>query len=92
MFSASGVTEEQSSCDADAPTEIVVCPATVPIAAVIVATQLGIDHWFYLYIPWFFPLVMLVLLGRFTYPRQRGAAVASESAQWSQPAMAASTG
>jgi hypothetical protein len=61
-------------------------------AAVTIATQLGIDHWFYLYIPWFFPLVMLVLLGRFTYPRQRGAAVASESAQWSQPAMAASTG
>jgi len=38
---------------------------------VTIATQLGIDHWFYLYIPWFFPLVMLVLLGRFTYPRQR---------------------
>ena len=25
--------------------------------------QLGIDHWFYLYIPWFFPLVMIALLG-----------------------------
>jgi hypothetical protein len=34
-------------------------------AAVIVAAQLGIDHWFYLYIPWFFPLVMIALLGRF---------------------------
>ena len=32
-------------------------------AAVVIATQLGIDHWFYLYIPWFFPLVMLALLG-----------------------------
>jgi hypothetical protein len=32
-------------------------------AAVIIATQLGIEHWFYLYIPWFFPLVMLALLG-----------------------------
>jgi hypothetical protein len=32
-------------------------------AAVIIATQLGIDHWFYLYIPWFFPLVMVAFLG-----------------------------
>jgi len=31
-------------------------------AAVLIATQLGIEHWFYLYIPWFFGLVMLVLL------------------------------
>jgi hypothetical protein len=61
-------------------------------AAITIATQLGIDHWFYLYIPWFFPLVMLVLLGRFTYPRRRGGAAASESARWSQPALAASTG
>jgi hypothetical protein len=37
-------------------------------AAVIVAAQLGIDHWFYLYIPWFFPLVMIALLGRFDAP------------------------
>jgi hypothetical protein len=32
-------------------------------AAVVIATQLGIEHWFYLYIPWFFPLVMVSLLG-----------------------------
>ncbi|HEY5045929.1 MAG TPA: hypothetical protein VII53_08745 [Solirubrobacteraceae bacterium] len=32
-------------------------------AAVIIAVQLGIEHWFYLYIPWFFGLVMLALLG-----------------------------
>jgi hypothetical protein len=31
--------------------------------AVVIAVQLGIDHWFYLYIPWFFPLVMIALLG-----------------------------
>jgi hypothetical protein len=61
-------------------------------AAVTIATQLGIDHWFYLYIPWFFPLVMLVLLGRFTYPRLGREVAASESARWSRPAMAASTG
>ena len=55
-------------------------------AAVIIATQLGIDHWFYLYIPWFFPLVMIALLGRFgdgPAPRDPDAtwAVASESAR-----------
>jgi hypothetical protein len=38
-------------------------------AAVIVAAQLGIDHWFYLYIPWFFPLVMIALLGRYDAKR-----------------------
>jgi hypothetical protein len=38
-------------------------------AAVIIATQLGIDHWFYLYIPWFFPLVMIVFLGAHPSPR-----------------------
>ncbi len=32
-------------------------------AAIVIATQLGVEHWFYLYIPWFFPLVMITLLG-----------------------------
>jgi hypothetical protein len=32
-------------------------------AAIVIATQLGVEHWFYLYVPWFFPLVMIVLLG-----------------------------
>lgn len=31
-------------------------------AAVLIALQLGISHWFYLYIPWFFPLVILALV------------------------------
>ncbi len=61
-------------------------------AAVIVATQLGIDHWFYLYIPWFFPLVMLALLGRFSDPLTPPPAVASAPAQWSRPAAVASSG
>jgi hypothetical protein len=30
-------------------------------AAVLIATELCADHWFYLYIPWFFPLVALAL-------------------------------
>jgi hypothetical protein len=33
-------------------------------AAILIALQLGIEHWFYLYIPWFFPLVMIALLAR----------------------------
>ncbi|HEV3228966.1 MAG TPA: glycosyltransferase 87 family protein [Solirubrobacteraceae bacterium] len=33
-------------------------------AASLIALQLGVTHWFYLYIVWFFPLTMLVLLGR----------------------------
>jgi hypothetical protein len=32
-------------------------------AAVLIAIELGIEHWFYLYIPWFFGLVMLAVLG-----------------------------
>jgi hypothetical protein len=31
-------------------------------AAILIAAQLGVEHWFYLYIPWFFGLTMLVLL------------------------------
>jgi hypothetical protein len=59
-------------------------------AAVTIAAQLGIDHWFYLYIPWFFPLVLLALLGRFSVPPPTTAA-ASESARSCQPAAAASS-
>jgi len=37
-------------------------------AAILIALQLGVTHWFYLYIPWFFPLVMIALLGRMGPP------------------------
>jgi hypothetical protein len=33
-------------------------------AAVVIAEQLSIEHWFYLYIPWFFGLVIIALFGR----------------------------
>jgi hypothetical protein len=42
-------------------------------AAILIALQLGVTHWFYLYIPWFFPLVMLALVGRFGPPVPRRA-------------------
>jgi hypothetical protein len=60
-------------------------------AAVVIATQLGIDHWFYLYMPWFFPLAILALLGRFSATPQQRSAVASESARSSRPAVAVSS-
>jgi glycosyl transferase family 87 len=37
-------------------------------AAILIALQLSVSHWFYLYIPWFFGLVMIALLGRFAMP------------------------
>jgi hypothetical protein len=37
-------------------------------AAILIALQLAVTHWFYLYIPWFFGLVMIALLGRFALP------------------------
>ena len=37
-------------------------------AAILIALQVGVTHWFYLYIPWFFPLVMIALLGRLGPP------------------------
>lgn len=64
-------------------------------AAVIVALQLGIEHWFYLYIPWFFPLVLIGLLGRYDSPfrtRWRAeSALASAPARSSPPAAVASS-
>jgi hypothetical protein len=60
-------------------------------AAVIIAVQLGIDHWFYLYIPWFFALVMIALLGRYGPPVRRRTDAPSESARSHPPAVAVSS-
>ncbi len=56
-------------------------------AAVLIAVQLGVDHWFYLYIPWFFGLTMLALLGQLSWPDAEPAAP-SGSARSSQLAAA----
>jgi hypothetical protein len=40
-------------------------------AAALIAIQLGVIHWFYLYIVWFFPLVLVVLLGEDVQPPWR---------------------
>ncbi len=60
-------------------------------AAVIIAEQLGIEHWFYLYIPWFFGVVIVALFGALSDPASRPPAVASAAARSSQPAAALSS-
>jgi len=32
--------------------------------AVLIALELGVTHWFYLYVPWFLPFVLVAVLGR----------------------------
>jgi fatty acid desaturase len=34
-------------------------------AAIVIALQLCLTHWFYLYIPWFFPALIVALIGSF---------------------------
>jgi hypothetical protein len=37
-------------------------------AAVLIGMELTIDHWFYLYIPWFLPFLLIALLASGTVP------------------------
>jgi hypothetical protein len=37
-------------------------------AAVVIGMQLTVDHWFYLYIPWFLPFLLIALLAAGTVP------------------------
>jgi hypothetical protein len=55
-------------------------------AAVLIALELGITHWFYLYIPWFFPLVMLALIG--AHPRTGGESSPAEPEAAPRPVLA----
>ncbi|HTA32661.1 MAG TPA: hypothetical protein VK721_04480 [Solirubrobacteraceae bacterium] len=64
---------------------------TAACAAVIIAEQLGIEHWFYLYIPWFFPLVIVALLGRLSDPAGPPPVAPSAPARSSLPAAAVSS-
>jgi hypothetical protein len=60
-------------------------------AVVLLLVQLGLEHWFYLYIPWFFGVLIVALFGRLSYPAECPLAVASAPAQWSRPAEALSS-
>jgi hypothetical protein len=41
-------------------------------AAVLIALQLTVEHWFYLYIPWFLPFLFVALLARAAPPSAGG--------------------
>jgi hypothetical protein len=60
-------------------------------AAVLIALQLGMDHWFYLYIPWFAVPALLALLGSLSPRDDSLTAVASAPALSSRRAVAVST-
>jgi hypothetical protein len=40
-------------------------------AAIVISLQLGLTHWFYLYIPWFFPLLIFALVCAHPLPALR---------------------
>jgi hypothetical protein len=58
-------------------------------AAVLIAAQLAVDHWFYLYIPWFLPLLLAALSDAYrsaarvlsTHVRQRAGDMESDEQQ-----------
>ena len=50
-------------------------------AAVLIALQLSLTYWFYLYVVWFLPLVLVALLGRYDDPAARAAPAAGRSAE-----------
>jgi glycerol-3-phosphate acyltransferase PlsY len=37
-------------------------------AAILIAVQLTVNHWFYLYIPWFTPFVLFALFSAYRSP------------------------
>jgi hypothetical protein len=60
-------------------------------AVAILIVQLGLEHWFYLYIPWFFGVVIVALLGRLSDPWDPEPAAASAAARSSLRAAAVSS-
>jgi hypothetical protein len=57
-------------------------------AAVMICFQLGLTHWFYLYIPWFFPMLIIAAIASF--PSEIGQALkAIEDPGERRPAVAA---
>jgi hypothetical protein len=57
-------------------------------AAVLIAVQLTADHWFYLYIPWFFPLAIAAMAAA---ERQSYAATMTCSIEDARPSAPIST-
>ena len=48
-------------------------------AAIIIGLQMGITYWFYLYIVWFFPLVIVALVA--SHPAEPGKRAAAFGGQ-----------
>jgi hypothetical protein len=46
-------------------------------AAVLIALQLALGHWFYLYLVWFLPLALVALLAPYTVPAGAGRSTGS---------------
>jgi hypothetical protein len=61
-------------------------------AAVLIALQLSLTYWFYLYIVWFFPLVLVALLGRYGDPSARGDGATAGDASAPPPSGSAEAG
>lgn len=59
-------------------------------AAVLIALQLGITHWFYLYIPWFFPMVIVALVA--SHPSREAAALAAADDWRAEPPVMVAAG
>ncbi|HWT23875.1 MAG TPA: hypothetical protein VN213_10250, partial [Solirubrobacteraceae bacterium] len=49
-------------------------------AAVLIAVQLALDHWFYLYIVWWLPLALIALVRRPAVPQDAGRSTGSIAA------------
>jgi hypothetical protein len=60
--------------------------------AVLIALQLGLTYWFYLYVIWFLPLALVALIGRDAEPRGRATEPAAAPARSRPPALATSSG
>ena len=58
-----------------------VAPVEAQHRAVLLAVQLSLTYWFFLYVVWFLPLVLVALLGRYGDPEaQRREEEAREAA------------
>jgi hypothetical protein len=54
-------------------------------AAVLIAVQLALSHWFYLYVVWFAPLVLVALLAPYAEPSGSGAGRSTDSIESARP-------
>ena len=54
-------------------------------AAVVIAVQLTLTHWFYLYVVWFLPLVLVALLAPYGEPDSAGNGRSTDSIESARP-------